>query len=205
MISSLQGRATLVPYGSVSTILSPDDVSLSITLRHPFTLPVKAVVLLDFAARLAARARANAEDCKYGARSHVPFDRSEVTILETKLLEFIRTVRSASDHIAPPETQVVEADLTLPSEEIVKRHSVDPSQSYVATRIAPVYALTTIHASLIELYSIDAPEDPEAYTRKISAARAIAHIAHDTESIAAAKFGGAVGVRLPSILRKLFN
>lgn len=190
----------LVPYGSVSTILSPDDASLSILYRHPFTLPVKALVLLDMTARLAARARADAENRKAGLSSQSLFDRSEVTALEPKLLEFIRTLRVASDHIPPPETQLVEADLSLPSDEIVKRHSVDPSQSYAAVRLAPIYALTTVYASLIELYGIDAEEDPEAYAAKMSAARSIANVAHDSESLATAKFGTAVGVCLVTSL-----
>lgn len=188
----MQGRALLADHGSISTLLTPGDASLSITYDDPFTLPVKAVILLDRAARFAARARAAAAGST-DAPVIPAVDRAEIATLEAGLLEFIAAVTSVhetSNSIAAAASTSSVPDTIAD----VTHFAVDPARSHAAMKIVPIYTLTTAHGALMELYSIDAAHDPVPYGRMVNAARAIAAIVHDTEVVHAEKYGVAVGV-----------
>lgn len=178
-------------HSSISTLFSPGDTSLSRIDDDPFTLPIKAVVLLDLAARLSARAKLERQKA-LAEEFYKPRTISagiDALTLETGVIELMGTLRAKS---------AAELSTDSGTGAAVSIQRVSPAQSFAAIKIAPVYTLTTLYGALMELHSIDAQNDPRAYGRMVAAAERISEVAQEAEGVEVAKFGSAVGVSCAS-------
>lgn len=191
-----QDRALLLPYGSVSTMLSPGDTSTIVAFDDQFSLCIKGVALLDKASRLAARGRGEFSGI---TSSFTTEFESEIITLHTKLDLFITSMPLciadgkvdsgggiADPDIPPPYRVQVSAPMDNAQE-------VDISVPEKGNDgVIPVYSLTMGYGALMEVHSIRASSGSSSYIAMVHAAETVAQIAHDAEKLDIA--GSAYGV-----------